>query len=317
MTQGHRVGAALRRLVDEGVLTEEQRDAVAAAVAAEEAAATPAGKLLAEVAAYAGAGLLLGGLLLFLEASWGDLAQASRVAILAVMAIGLALGGVALAGRASLFRSPVSTPRTRLAAVLFALAAAALAGAAGAGIDDSGSDEAWVLAVCAGLVAAVLGYVALPSLVGMFACAGFAVPVVGGVLGTLLELDELWVGLGFFALGMVWFGLTRAGAFVEFWAGYAIAITLALLGAQWIDFDGRAASAGLTALVAIACFALYSTHRSPVLVIGGAGAVALAIAEAASEWSDGLGAAGFVLIVGAVLLAAGVIALARSPRGSD
>ncbi|WP_435593504.1 DUF2157 domain-containing protein [Nocardia sp. bgisy118] len=272
MAHGHRVGTALRRLVDEGVLTEAQRDAVAAEVAAEEAAARPSpGKLVAEVAAYAGAGLLLGGLVLFLEASWGDLAQASRVAILAAVAIGLALGGIALAGRASLFRSPVPTARTRLAAVLFALAAAALAGAVGAGIDDSGSDEAWVLAVCAGLVAAVLGYVALPSVVGMLACAGFAVPVVGGVLGTLLELDELWVGLGFFALGMVWFGLTRAGAFVEFWAGYAIAIALALLGAQWVDFEGRGVSAGLTVLVAIACFALYATHRSPVLVIGGAG----------------------------------------------
>lgn len=48
-----------------------------------------------------------------------------------------------------------------------------------------------------------------------------------------------------------------------------------------------------------------------------AGAVALAIAEAVSELSGGLGAAGFVLIVGAVLLAAGAIAMTRSPRRSD
>ncbi|MGV9823145.1 DUF2157 domain-containing protein [Nocardia xishanensis] len=215
MAHEHRVGTALRRLVDEGVLTEAQRDAVTAAVAAEEAAARPtAGKLLAEIAAYIGAGLLLGGLVLFLEASWGDLARASRVAILAAVAIGLALGGVALAGRASLFRTPTPTARTRLAAVLFALAAATLAGAVGAGIDDSGSDEAWVFAACAGLVVAVLGYVALPSVVGMLACAAFGVPVVGGVLGELFNLDEFWIGSGFFALGMVWFGLTRAGAVI-------------------------------------------------------------------------------------------------------
>ncbi|MGW4736911.1 DUF2157 domain-containing protein [Nocardia xishanensis] len=318
MAHEHRVGTALRRLVDEGVLTEAQRDAVTAAVAAEEAAARPtAGKLLAEIAAYIGAGLLLGGLVLFLEASWADLARASRVAILAAVAIGLALGGVALAGRASLFRTTTPTARMRLAAVLFALAAATLAGAVGAGIDDSGSDEAWVLAACAGLVAAVLGYVALPSVVGMLACAAFGVPVVGGVLGELLDLDEFWIGLGFFALGMVWFGLTRAGAFVEEWAGYAIAIAVALLGAQWVDLERDRWPLVLTVLVAVVCFALYATQRSPVLVIGGAGAVALAIAGAVSEWTEGLGAAGFVLIVGAVLLATGVIIMARSPRGSD
>ncbi|MEV0033858.1 DUF2157 domain-containing protein [Nocardia sp. NPDC050793] len=317
MAHEHRVGAALRRLVDEGVLTAAQRDAVTAAVAAEDAAARPsAGKLLAEIAAYVGAGLLIGGLVLFLEASWGDLARASQVAILAALAIGLALGGVALAGRASLFRTPTPTARMRLAAVLFALAAATLAGAVGAGVDDSGSDEAWVLAVCVGLAAAVLGYVALPSVVGMLTCAAFGVPCVVGVFGEVLNLDEFWVGCCLFALGMVWFGLTRAGAFIEDWSGYAIAIATSLLGAQWADLEAELWPVALTALVAVVCFALYATQRSAVLVIGGAGAVALAIAGAVSEWSDGLGAAGLVLIVGAVLLAAGAITMARSPRGS-
>ncbi|MCP2289048.1 DUF2157 domain-containing protein [Nocardia amikacinitolerans] len=317
MAYEQRVGAALRQLVDGGVLSAEQRDAVLAAVAAEEDAARPSGgKLLAEVAAYAGAGLLLGGVVLFIGAAWDDLARVGRVAVLAVVAIGLGLGGVALAGRAALFRAPTPTARVRLAAVLFASSAAAVTGALGSGIDYSGSDEAWVLALSVGLVVAVVGYLALPSVVGMLACAAFSAPVVVGVLGELLGLDDFWVGLGLFALGLAWLLLTAMGAFVEAWAGYLLGIAIALLGAHLIDFGRELWSAVLTALVAFLCFALYPTRRSAVLMIGGAGAVALAIADAVTELSGGLGAAGFVLIVGAVLLAAGVIALTRSPRKS-
>ncbi|SNY88219.1 Predicted membrane protein [Nocardia amikacinitolerans] len=317
MSYEQRVGAALRRLVDGGVLSAEQRDAVLAAVAAEEDAARPSGgKLLAEVAAYAGAGLLLGGVVLFIGAAWDDLARVGRVAALAVVAIGLALGGVALAGRSALFRAPTPTARVRLAAVLFASSAAAVTGAVGSGIDDSGSDEAWVLALSAGLVVSVVGYLALPSVVGMLACAAFSAPVVVGVLGELLDVDDFWVGLGLFALGLAWLLLTAMGAFVEAWAGYLLGIAIALLGAHLIDFGRELWSAVLTALVAFLCFALYPTRRSAVLMIGGAGAVALAIADAVTELSGGLGAAGFVLIVGAVLLAAGAIALTRSPRKS-
>ncbi|MCP2319099.1 putative membrane protein (DUF2157) [Nocardia amikacinitolerans] len=317
MAYEQRVGAALRRLVDGGVLNTDQRDAVLAAVAAEEDAARPSGgKLLAEVAAYAGAGLLLGGVVLFVGAAWDDLARVGRVAALAVVAIGLALGGVALAGRAALFRAPTPTARVRLAAVLFASSAAAVTGAVGSGIDDSGSDEAWVLALSAGLVVSVVGYLALPSVVGMLACAAFSAPVVVGVLGELLDVDDFWVGLGLFALGLAWLLLTAMGAFVEAWAGYLLGIVIALLGAHLIDFGRELWSAVLTALVAFLCFALYPTRRSAVLMIGGAGAVALAIADAVTELSGGLGAAGFVLIVGAVLLAAGAIALTRSPRKS-
>ncbi|WP_431956012.1 hypothetical protein [Nocardia lijiangensis] len=86
-------------------------------------------------------------------------------------------------------------------------------------------------------------------------------------------------------------------------AGLLLGGLVLFLEASWVDL----AQASRVAILAILA----------VMAIGGAGAVALAIAEAASEWNDGMGAAGFVLIVGAVLLAAGVIALARSPRGSD
>ncbi|TQM28495.1 DUF2157 domain-containing protein [Nocardia bhagyanarayanae] len=318
MAYEQRVGAALRRLVDGGVLSAEQRDAVLAAVAAEEAAARPSGgKLLAEVAAYAGAGLLLGGVMLFLGAAWDDLARTGRVAVLAAVAVGLVFGGVVLAGRAALFHAPAPSPRVRLAAVLFALAAAAVAGAVGSGIEDTGSDEAWVVAVGAGLVVAVAGYLALPSVVGMLACAAFSGPFVAGVLGEVIDLDDFWVGFGVFVLGSAWLLLAARGALVEAWAGYLLGIALALLGAHLVDFGRELWSAGLTALVAVLCFALYPTRRSPMLIIGGAGAVTLAIVDAVPELSDGLGAAGFVLIIGAVLVAAGAIALTRSPRGSD
>lgn len=316
MAHERRVEAALRRLTDDGVLGEDQRAAVLAALAAEEDAARPTpGKLVAEIAAYVGAGLVLGGVLLFLAASWDDLARAGRVAVLAVVAIGLIGGGVALAGRDALFRRAFSsTVRTRLAAVLFALAAAAVAGAVGAGLNDSGNDTSWVIAVSAGLVAAVIGYLAIPSVVGMLACAGFSVAVASGLVGEVFDLRDPGHGVALFVLGLVWFALTRADAFIEDWAGYAIAVVVAVVGAQMAWTDDLLLTVALTGVVAVVCFALYATDRSPVLMIGGAGSVALAVAQLIAEHTDGMLGPVLLLLVGAVVLTTGAIVLTRSSR---
>ncbi|MBF6212277.1 DUF2157 domain-containing protein [Nocardia puris] len=316
MAHERRVEAALRRLTDDGVLGEDQRAAVLAALAAEEDAARPTpGKLVAEIAAYVGAGLVLGGVLLFLAASWDDLARAGRVAVLAVVTIGLIGGGVALAGRDALFgRAFTSTVRTRLAAVLFALAAAAVAGAVGAGLDDSGNDTSWVIAVSAGLVAAVIGYLAIPSVVGMLACAGFSVAVASGLVGDVFGLRDPGHGVALFVLGLVWFALTRADAFIEDWAGYAIAVVVSVVGAQMAWTNDLLLTVALTGVVAVVCFALYATDRSPVLMIGGAGSVALAVAQLIAEHTDGLLGPVLLLLVGAVVLTTGAIVLTRSSR---
>lgn len=308
-----RVEAALERLVDDGVLTPDQRDAVATAIARERAAVAPP-RLFAEIAAYAGAGLVLGGILLLLNSSWNDLDTFGRTMTLLVLAIGLIVGGIALAGRSALFtRGPgaQSVPQ-RLAAALFVLAALCVAALVGTFIDDHGEDSAWVWATTAALVVAALGYAALPSLVGLLATGFFAGCAVSGLLSEVADVADVWVGIGLVVLGGIWFALSRFGLAAPSWAGYGTAIVTALAGAQVAGFDQVGWAYGLSVVVALLCFTLYATERHPILVLGGGVAIAVAVSEAAWELSDhAVEAAAAVSISGAMVLAVGAALLIR------
>jgi uncharacterized membrane protein YeaQ/YmgE (transglycosylase-associated protein family) len=252
------------------------------------------------------------------------------VAILALISVVIAVIAIAVAGGPStLFWSlrdrdrdrtgsaaHLPATRTRLATVLFALTAALVAGTVGSAIEDGNTDSGWVYACIAGLIAAVVGYLALPSLVGILACAAFSAAVVSGVITDFAELRDGWPGFGVLLLGVVWGVLTRLGAFGERWAGYLIAVLFAVFGAQFAgEYDTMVIAYLLTALVAVLCFALYLTERSWVLVLGGAVAIAIAAAEAVWDWTDGsVAAAGTVLILGAVVLGAGGYLLTRTTR---
>ncbi|MEU4839857.1 DUF2157 domain-containing protein [Nocardia testacea] len=320
-----RAPAALRDLVEQGVLDETQLTAVVTALKQERPRPTPA-RLLAEIAAYAGAGLLLSGLVLILVESWDDMAKLGRFALFALVALGLIVAGVAIAGGPSVllraaWRSVPDTghtARTRLAVCLFVLAAVSVAAAAGSIFDngDAGSDTTWVYAAGAGLLAAVAGYAALPSLLGLLVCTGFSVALVVGVLDEVFDLDDSWVGGGVLALGIGWLGLTRARVVLEVWAGYLAGVVLAVSGAQTVDtFDGMWPAYVLTAVVAVVCFGVYATDRSWVLVLGGAAALTLAAVEAVADWTgESAGASGAILVIGAVVLGIGSYLLARSTK---
>ncbi|MFQ6393285.1 hypothetical protein ACLMAJ_07525 [Nocardia sp. KC 131] len=321
MQGGHRTSAALQRLVGEGVLTAAQLDAVAAALAAEDARnRPPPGKLIAEIAAYIGAGLLLGGGGLVLATSWDDLAAIVRATLFAAVTIGLVFGGIAVAGGVSvLFHGAVDGPtaRLRLATVLFALAAVSLLVTVGTAIGDGNEDTAWAVATVVATVAAGVGYFAIRSLPGLVTCAVLSACAVPAVLDVLFDVDEPWIGVGLLVLGALWFALTRIGVFVELWAGYSIAILISVVGAQLTGDTDLTSAYLLTAMVAIACFALYAAQRSAVLVIGGGAAVALSAAEAVWQLTDGaVGAAGAVLAVGAIVLIVGAVLLARASKTS-
>ncbi|WP_433713750.1 DUF2157 domain-containing protein [Nocardia sp. CA-084685] len=311
-----RSGAALGRLVDEGVLTEAQRDAVVRALVAEKTKPDSPGKLLAEIAAYIGAGLMLGALVLLVASSWNDLQRAGRVLIFGLVSLGLALGAIALAGGVSALFARTALPhssRVRLATVLFALTSGAAAVTVGSAID---ADNTWVYACVAGLVVAALGYSALPSIIGLFAVAGYSVVLVPGVLDEVFGVEEVWVGLGLLALGAVWFALTRLGAFVETWAGYLVALLVSAAGIVTVDVDRREGFV-LAVAVALVCFVLHATQRSAVLMIGGAAMIALAVGLAVAHWFDGaVGAMVAILLIGTVVLALGAWLLARSSKSS-
>lgn len=321
-----RAPAALADLVRRGVLDETQLGAVVTALAKPEPRPTPA-RLLAEIAAYAGAGLLLSGVVLVLAESWDDMAKLGRFVLFVLVAVGVTVAGVATAGGWSMlfrpaWRRPASTghtARTRLAAVFFALAAVSIAAAAGAILDDGNdtTDLTWVYAAVAGLLAAVAGYAALPSLLGLLLGAGFSAASVSGLLDEVLGLDDL-TGPGLLVLGFGWLGVTRLGAVLERWAGYVAGVVLAVAGAQTVDMSDRMWPAYvLTTVVAVVCFALYATDRSWVLSLGGAAALTMAAVEAVVDWTgESAGASGAILVVGAVVLGIGSYLLTRSAKKS-
>lgn len=308
------MGAALGRLVDQGVLSQTQSDAVVAAIAEEQVSTGSRARLFAEIAAYAGAGLVLGGIILLLDSSWDDLDKLGQLMTLAIVGVGLIIGGVLLAGRSALFvrGGSAHTVPMRLAAVLFMLAALCVAAIVGTLIDDHGNDHTWVWAVAAGLTVAAIGYAALPSVVGLIVTAILALATVSGFLSEVVGAYDLWVGFGIVALGGIWFALSRFGLAAPTWAGYAIAIITALIGAQISGFEHTEWTYALTVLVAIVCFALYATERSAVLVLGGGASIAVAVSQSVWDWSDhAAGAAAAVVISGAIILGLGAALLMR------
>ncbi|MEU0541022.1 DUF2157 domain-containing protein [Nocardia sp. NPDC005978] len=448
------VGVALARLVERGVLTAGQRDAVVAEIDRVRDSRGAGVRWGAEVAAYAGAGLVLGGVVLLLDSAWEDLGRVAQLGVMAVVIAGLIAGGYLVAGgRAGLFRgfdtgrtvrrgldsgpgrsesapagiggataapggpreesggsreesggsreesggsreesggprgesggpreesgdlreesgdlrgesggprgesdgvrgesgdlrgdpdgprgesggarresggAPVAleptsggggasspgpgTSRVRLGAALFALAAGCVAVFVGIAVNGEAGDV-WVWPVVAGLVAAVVGYAALPSVVGLLVCAGFAPAAWAGVLDAAGGSHDVVFGAGLLVLAGIWFGVAYFGFAVPAWAGYAAGIVTGLIGAQTAGDAGRPWAYGLTGLVAVACFALYRVRRSAVLVLGGALALAIGVSTAVWDWTGGTAAAFvIVLLVGAVVLGAGVALLVR------
>ncbi|MFE6862518.1 hypothetical protein [Nocardia sp. NPDC057668] len=203
------------------------------------------------------------------------------------------------------------TSRGRLGSALFALAAGCVAVFVGIAVNGEPGDV-WVWPVVAGLVAAVVGYVALPSVVGLLVCAGFAPAAWVGVLDAAGGSHDVVFGAGLLVLAGIWFGVAYFGFAVPAWAGYAAGIVTGLIGAQTAGDAGRPWAYGLTGLVAVACFALYRVRRSAVLVLGGALALAIGVSTAVWDWTGGTAAAFvIVLLVGAVVLGAGVALLVR------
>jgi hypothetical protein len=314
MATNHRAGAVWK-LVDEGVLTETQFEAVMVALATQEQ--RQPGKIIAEIAAYVGAGLVFGGIALVIGSSWEDLALGGRVAVLAAVSLGLVLAGVAVVGGPSrLFVRGAHGSRVRLGSALLALAAGAVAGTVGTALDN-GTDDAGSWAVLAGLLVAVLGYAAVPSVIGMLVCGVFSGAAMPWALGDLADVDDVWVGIGMLVVGGIWFALTRIDVFMESWLGYAIAVSISLLGALVVLADDRPWAFLLSVLVAAVCFALFAQRRSMVLVLGGGLAVAIAVGSAVTEWTDdAFVAACVVLVIGAIVLGVGAYLLTRSSKDS-
>jgi hypothetical protein len=188
-------------------------------------------------------------------------------------------------------------------------AASALSAAWAAGILVHG--HAWIAGSALGLVVAVVGYLALPTVAGL---------VVGTVLGACLALSSVGevteptpvsVGVALIALGSALALLSIRGLVKHRRVGIGLGACVALVGAQQPLADGRTAGWAylLTLAVGCACLALY--RRAPVSVLLGVGVVGTAIAALEATWDHATGAGG----VAATLAVTGAATLATSTAG--
>ncbi len=303
---------ALERLVASGVLSGKQRGAVLRAVDEQERAARASGgRVAAEIVAYVGVGLVAAGLGLFIDKAWAQVAQSGRVVLLVVVAGCAMWGAVVLAdGCAGVFRRvPIaSAGRVRLAALLTVLAAVAATGAVATAFGARGYEAA-----VAGLVVAVLGYLLVPSVLGMVAVAGFGVASILAVTSASLDIRSPWQGIALMLFGALWFWLAVARLVVAEWAGYVLGGVIAVLGAQSVTFGESLWRPGLTALIGMLCFVLYAIRRDAVLVLGGAAGIAVAVVQVVADHTGGgpvvasvvLATGAMVLTVGAVVVVVG------------
>ncbi|WP_278314776.1 hypothetical protein [Lolliginicoccus levis] len=303
--------AKLSELVDSGVLREDQREAVIAALEAghREERGQSVRRVLAEVAGYIGGALVVAGAVLLLGLAWEDLSRDARALILGVTSLVLIIAAVGFAGGVRALPTDGNSARERLGAALFAGASVTIAFAPGTFV----TSQAGMWSGVAGLIVAVCAYIAMPALVTLAACAVMSVVAVVGTLGDLHVAEE-FMAVGLVMLGIGWLVVAARSVVAPAWAGFLVGVVIAVAGSQFaLGADYEAWAYSLAAVVAVACFVLFSATRSPLLVIGGVVATALAVSEAVWHWTGGaIGGAAAVLIAGAVLLVGSAIGLYKS-----
>lgn len=303
---------ALHRLVEDGVLTAAQDEAVRAALAAAAPRREGPARWVMEIGGYIGGGLMIAGVSAFMAASWHDLSRTGRGGLLALYALAFVLAGVLVAGGPTRVRGLVDghhPARRRITGVLFGLASvpAALAVAVLASNRYDG-----VSGSLAGLVVAAAGLALLPTAPGLVATAGMSLATAEYAASEVLRTSALGTGLVTIALGLAWIALALTPVLPSRPLGLVAGTGFALLGAQLPLGDGSSApwAYGMTFALAVGAFVGYRWQRSIVLLVAGVLGVTLAVPEAVLDWTNGaLGASVILLVAGAVLVAASAIGL--------
>ncbi|GLU47710.1 DUF2157 domain-containing protein [Nocardiopsis ansamitocini] len=298
---------ALHGLVDDGVLTPSQATAVTEALRAAEDSG--AGVRWTELVGFLGGGLVFAGAVALVSASWDDLTQVLRTTMLVAVSLVAAVGGLVAAGERLLGSATMTDARRRIAGTLFVLTACTAAMAMGVALEP----DSFLAPTLVGLVLAVAGYAAAPTVVGLLACAVFSLWAVTSTWDFFGAWNSsLPYGLSVLALGLVWAVVALSGVLPNRRVGLGVGAALALLGVQvpLSDTDLAEVFYGLTLVVAALALLLYRWERSWILLVTGVIGVTLAVPEAIWDWTDGaIGGAAVILVAGVVLLAASGLGL--------
>lgn len=317
MSEADSVRQALLRLVASGELRAEQVEPVALAVRdALRARDAVNGVRWSEVVAYLGGALVLAGAAAFVGLSWSLMTTPVRAAVLAVITLSLLGVAAGLGGAARSAAGRTAAVQRRVAATLAALGAGTAALFAGVLADRH---EALV-AGTAGLAVAAAGYALLPTAVGLLACGVLALVALTGLLEVVAPGGGAGAGVGYILLGALMVASALAGWLVPRPLALGMGAATALFGGQWpFLWEERAWGYSVTAVIALACLALYTRERTWVLIVAGVAGLTLAIPEAVWDWTGGaVGGAVILVLAGVVLLASsglGVLLHRRAAEG--
>jgi len=289
---------ALHELTTRGVLSADQEGAVIAAL--EDTGVPPRiADRVAEIAAYLGGGLLLGGAALVLGVSWEDLTRPARVGVLGAATAALLVAAVVVAGGLSAVRT-VAHRRRRVMSALFSLAAVTAAFTAG----TATSSHEFAVGATSGLVLAVTAYVMVTTALGYLTVAAAAICTVIAWIGELAPDSALPGGAALFALGVIGLFLSLVDVLRPQPLALAVGAATALFGAQQPLAGDAPVAYALTASLALICFVTYFGVHSTVLLVAGVVTTTVVVPEVVWDLTDGAVGGGVLLLVaGAVLLA--------------
>lgn len=324
------LAAGLRTLTDEGTLSPDQATRVAAVLRAAGARAPPKGQAregvspaLVEIAAYAGGALLLGGATTIVWYLWGQFTRPGRIGLSLLVAVALIVAAVVVGVER---RRPTGSPvRARLASTLAALGTGAAVLAGDAIIHDT--QRLLVIGITGLLVATPLFALLRGTpllfavwLAGLLTVYGVAEQLTSAGRGLWWAGDatDLWAwGVMPACYGGVWLALGVVPRLPAAFARHQNAAGLlgglaGLFGSEYAAVENGAVGLVLGVLVVVACFAGFAWQRHWGFATAGVLCALIVPTTALEElFHDPLAAAAGLLIVGAVLLGAGLVAVLR------
>ncbi len=313
-----RTEEALVPLVEGGTITAEQAQAVQSALERAGTARTQSRRrIVSEILSYVGGGVVIVSASFIVAQVWEPLGVVGRPVVIGGAAAVLFAAGWVLAGRV---RDDLGR---RLASSLLTAAAVLTAGALWTALDPVIGDAtaAWsqpVMLLCSSagaLVVAALGYLRSRSALGLIAMSlatfltTFALgwTVTSLVQGTS-DHDPVAAMLLVGAVGAGWVGLSLRGVFTERLVGQFAGLIAMGIGLQSL----RALDAGewlaptVLLLGGLVLMGVYAWARQWPLLVGGVAGVIIGGSELLIEYTEGLVAAAGSLVLGLLMLGAGL-----------
>ncbi|XVX20424.1 DUF2157 domain-containing protein [Actinomycetota bacterium] len=313
-TDSQSLARSVDALVGAGLVDPQRREEALAVLTTSERSAgdRQTTGVLTEIAGYVGGILVMAAAAVFLATQWHTMSPTTRVSALVAGALILIGAGVAATrlGIRGAITDPGQEIRRYLARVLLVGGAIVLGFAAGLWaleFTDLREPRPQSIGFATVVLVSALSYLVASSAVAL---AGAALPL-GMLCASLVydqepgEHDPLWFGGMLLVAAVIWGVLSERGAFREVTVGRLITGAFAVIGAQNLAFSTGEEWIGYAALAVVGAigFALYVRGGAwPYLALGVL-ALTMSATEAAVDWSNGaLGAAGALLVAGAVLL---------------